>query len=461
MVHAVSSAISALQALGKKFSVTANNIANVTTNGFKKSRASSVDAVYGKAGGGVVLGEISESFIQGGLLTTESSTDLAISGEGYFAVRAQNGQTYYTRDGQFDFDNQGRLVDSSGNILQGWELDPESGELSGSIGDITIDSFSAPPQTTSIISATVNLDSGSTNHSAGANALSTIWDGDNADAESIAPESYAYRTTATAFDARGDRHDITVYFDRSESANEWEYIVTTNPAEDYRLGASGDSRGLLARGTLSFDGTGTLTDMSMAVNNGAGAWTDLDPDTDLRDGFFAFQADFIGDTAGTTEMDIKLDFGARYNGGFWTVGAGSSIQYAADSSTVQIRSDGAEPGNFLSVSVGRDGVITGTYSNGASVDLFQIAIARFTDPGGLNKVGNNLYSSTEASGSALTGVPGSNGLGRIVSQALEESNVDLAEEMTQMMLFQRSYQANIKVIETENEMKGDVLDIIS
>ena len=153
MVQAVNSAISALQALGKKLSVTANNVANMTTGGFKKSRATSANVSEGKTGGGTLLGEISENLSQGALIPGESSTDLAISGEGYFVVTTRNGNSYYTRDGQFDFDNQGRLVDSSGNILQGWALDPQRGEIEGGIGNIALESFSAPPRATTTVSA--------------------------------------------------------------------------------------------------------------------------------------------------------------------------------------------------------------------------------------------------------------------------------------------------------------------
>jgi flagellar hook protein FlgE len=461
MVQAVSSAISALQALGRKMGVTANNVANLTTSGFKKSRASSIDVVKGNLGGGTRLGEITESLTQGPAISTGSATDLAIAGGGYFIVAGQNGDTYYTRDGEFNFDEDGRLADSRGNVLQGWAMDPESGEISGGIGDITLGDFNAPPRATTTVTAQVNLDSESANNSVGADALSTLWDGSDADGNPLASDTYAYSTSTPVFDARGGRHDITLYFDRSDTSNDWEYIVTTNPGEDNRPGASGSDLGLLARGTLSFDGTGTLTDMSMAVNDGSGNWTELDPDTDITTGHFAFQADFLGDTGGGTVMDVGLDFGAHYNGSFWVVGAGSTIQYAAASSTIQVDSDGGGPGNLLSVSVGDDGVVTGAYSNGASVDLFQVAMANFTNPEGLDKLGNNLYAATGESGDALTGVSGSNGLGRIIPQALEGSNVDLAEEMTHLMLLRRSYQANLKVIDTENEMKGDVLDIIS
>jgi flagellar hook protein FlgE len=461
MVQAVSSAISALQTLGNKMRITANNVANSTTSGFKRSRASSVNVVNGGEGAGTRLGEISGNLSQGAAVATGSPTDLAISGEGYFIVSAPDGGTYYTRDGDFDFDNEGRLVDTSGNVVQGWRMNPENGEISGGMGDIALDDFSAPPRATNTLTALVNLDSGSQNNSAGVNALSAAWDGSAAGGNPLPSNAYEYSTTTTVFDSRGGRHDVTLYFDRSENTNEWEYIVTTDPGDDNRTGASGGDLGLLARGTLTFDSTGTLTDMEMSLNDGAGNWTDLDPDSDIAGGHFAFQADFLGDGGGASVMDVELDFGARYNGSFWVVGAGSSIQYASASSTMQVSSDGNGPGNLMSVSVGDDGVVTGSYSNGTSADLFQVATARFNNPQGLDKIGNNLYSATDASGVALTGTPGSNGLGRIIPQSLEGSNVDLAEEMVNMTIFQRSYQANLKVIQVADEMKGDVLDIIS
>ena len=274
MVQGISAALSALQVLGRKIGITANNIANANTQGFKKSRAISQDLPSARIGTiqigrGTVLGEISESLSQGAFIPTESVTDFAIGGEGFFIVKAPGGGNYYTRNGHFGFDNEGRLVDSLGNILQGWAVDPESGGTEGSIGDISL------------------------------------------------------------------------------------------------------------------------------------------------------------------------------------------------STTVRSGSDGYGPGDLQSVTVNPDGVVTGNYSNGNIRDLFQIAIARFPNAKGLNKVGNNLYSATRESGEALTGTAGSNGLGRIVPQSLEESNVDLAEELTNMIIFQRSYQANLKVLEMENELKGDVLNIIS
>jgi len=277
MIQGVSPALSALLTLGRKINITANNVANANSTGFKKSRAVSQDISSGsnRSGGGTALGEISESQSQGALIPTESATDLAIGGEGFFIVSAPGGGSYYTRDGHFDFDNEGRLVDSSGNILQGWRIDRENGGAEGAIGDISLGNF---------ISAS--------------------------------------------------------------------------------------------------------------------------------------QADRSG-------------------------------------------SDGSGQGDFLSVSVSPDGIVNGSYSNGNVVALFRIAVARFPKVEGLNKVGNTLYTATNESGLPMTSTPGSNGLGRIVPRTLEESNVDLGEEMTNMILFRRGFQANLKVLEVENELKGDVLNIIS
>lgn len=460
MVNAVSSAISALQTIGKKFGVSANNVANSNTAGFKKSSASSTSVSYGNSGGGSVLSEISQGKGQGAFFTTDSPTDLAISGSGYFVVSGNDGSTYYSRDGGFEFDAGGRLVDSSGNAVKGWAMDPESGEISGSMGDITLKGFQAAPRATTIVSAAVNLDSRGENNAAGTDGLPGAWDGDNPDGAPISSDAYAYSTSATVFDSQGGAHELTLYFDKADAANEWEYIVTTDPGEDSRTGAAGDNLGLLARGTLSFDGSGTLQGMTMAVNDGSGNWTALDP-MDIRSGNFAFRADFLGDAGGGTVMDIRLDFGAAYNGSQWASGTGASTQYASSSATVRFDADGSGAGDLLSVSVGRDGVISGSYSNGDTVPLYRIAVARFVNPEGLDKVGKNLYAATPESGQAVTGLPGSNGLGSIVSSALEASNVDLAEEFVNMTILQRSYQANLKVIQVDDQMKGDVLDIIS
>lgn len=226
-------------------------------------------------------------------------------------------------------------------------------------------------------------------------------------------------------------------------------------------GASGDNLGLLARGTLVFDSSGTISNMAMDTNDGAGNWVAQDVTTDLANGYFTYRPDFQGAPGGSTQMSIQLDFGTFYNGSQWAHDSLSSTQHSAQSNTIYSSTNGYGAGDLQAVGTNRDGVITGSYSNGEVLDLFQVAIAKFNNPQALNKIGNNLYSRTTASGDAITGMPGTNGLGPIIPGALEQSNVDLATEAVKLIMIQRSWQANLSVIRTENEMKGDLIDIIS
>ena len=470
MINGISSAISALKAIEKKFGASANNIANICTKGFKRSRSSSQEVSpqtvststgVSQVGRGTTIGAITEEFSQGSFESTSSPTDMAIGGDGFFIVRALEGGDYYTRDGQFQFDKNGRLVTTSGYVVQGWELNPITGEIQGAIQDIALSSFTAPPEETTIIRNIVNLNARAEDNSVGINALAGAWDGDNLDEEYIADSTYNYKTSTKVYDGVGAAHDITVYFDKRGTGSVWEYIVTTNPAEDRRSGATGDNLGLLARGTLVFNNSGALSDMTMDSNDGTGNWTSQDVAIDLANGHFTFNADFQGTADGSTEMSIQLDFGSFYNGSSWVNDSPSSTQYSSSSNTVFSSANGYGSGDLESITVSTDGVIAGRYSNGQALNLFQVALAKFNNPQGLNKTENNLYAKTSESGDAITGQPGTNGLGSIAPNALEQSNVDFGEEIVNIILMKRGFQANLKVISAEDEMLGNLVNIIS
>ena len=470
MINGISSAISALKAIEKKFGASANNIANICTKGFKRSRASSQEvspqtvstsAGVSQVGRGTTIGAITEEFSQGSFESTSSPTDMAIGGDGFFIVRALEGGDYYTRDGQFQFDKNGRLVTTSGYVVQGWELDPVTGEIQGAIQDIALSSFTAPPEETTIIRNIVNLNARAEDNSVGINALAGAWDGDNPQEEYIADNTYNYKTSTKVYDGVGAAHDITVYFDKRGTGSDWEYIVTTHPGEDLRPGATGDNLGLLARGMLVFNNSGTLVDMTMDSNDGTGNWISQNTATDLTGSHFTFHPDFLGATDGSTEMSIQLNFGSSYDGSFWVNDVPSSTQYSSPSMTVYSSADGYGPGDLDSVTTSADGVMTGRYSNGQVLNLFQVAIGKFNNPHGLAKMGNNLYAKTNEAGDAIMGQPGTNGLGTIVANALEQSNVDIGREFVDIMLMKRGFQANLKVISAEDEMIGSVLNIMS
>ncbi len=470
MINGISAAISALKSFERKLSTSANNIANVRTQGFKASRASlqevspqnvSTSMGVSQVGRGTTIGAITEDFSQGSFEPSSSPTDMAIGGNGFFMVRTSEGGDYYTRDGQFQFDMNGRFVDGLGYTVQGWSLDPITGETQGAIQDITLSSFTSPPQETTFIKNIVNLNARAQDNSAGANALAGAWDGDNANENYIADNAYEYRTSTNVYDGVGATHDINIYFDKGSTGSEWEYIVTIHPAEDRRPGATGDNLGLLARGTLVFNDSGATMAMTLDVNDGAGNWTSQNVATGLTNGHFTFHPDFVGAADGSTEMSIQLDFGSSYNGILWVNDSPSSTQYSSASNTVYSSADGYGAGDLDSVTIGTDGVITGSYSNGQVLNLFQVAIAKFNNPNALSKVGNNLYARTGESGDAITGQPGTNGLGTIAPNSLEQSNVDIAREFVDIILIKRGFQANLKVISTQEEMIGDLLDIIS
>jgi flagellar hook protein FlgE len=411
-------------------------------------------------GRGTTLGGISEDFSQGSFEPTSSSTDMAVGGDGFLMVNASEGEIYYTRDGEFHLDKNARLVNTSGDVLQGWEIDPITGELQGAIQDIILPSFTSPPEETNIVKNIINLNADAEEKSVGPNSLAGAWDGNNPDGSYIADNAYAYRTTVKVYDGVGAAHNITFYFDKRGSDSIWEYIVTANPAEDRRFGATGDNLGLLARGTLVFNSSGTFSDMSMDINDGTGNWTSQDVITDMTDGHFTFFPDFLGATDSST-MSIQLDFGSFYNGASWVNDASSTTQYASSSNTIYSFTNGYAAGDLESVTLNKDGLLTGHYSNGRALDLFQVAIAKFHNPQGLKKIGNNQYARTNESGDAITGQPGTNGLGRIVPNALEQSNVDIGSEFVNIILIKRGFQANLNIITTEDKMIGDVLNIIS
>jgi len=470
MINGISSATSALKAFEKKLAASANNIANIGTQGFKKSRSSShevspqnvsTSSGVSQIGRGTTIGQITEEFSQGSFESTSSPTDMAIGGDGFFMVRASEGADYYTRDGQFQFDKNGRFVTTSGYVAQGWGLDPITGEIQGAIGDITLSTFTSPPQESTIIKNIVNLNARAGDNSVGINALAGAWDGDNSNEEYIADNAYDYQTSTKVYDGVGASHDITVYFDKSGTGSAWEYIVTAHPREDRRPGATGGNLGLLARGTLVFNNSGAVSDMTMDINDGTGNWISQNIATDLTGGHFTFNPDFQGATDGSTEMSIQLDFGSFHNGSSWVNDSLSSTQYSSASNTVYSSADGYGPGDLDSVTISADGIITGSYSNGQVLNLFQVAIAKFNNPQGLKKMGNNLYAKTRESGDAITGQPGTNGLGSIAPNALEQSNVDIEREFVNMILIKRGFQANLKVISAEDEMMGSLVNIIS
>lgn len=296
------SGVSGLTTMGNSMTVIGDNIANVNTVGFKASRVTfqdvlsqtvSTNAGSAQVGRGTSLGDITGMFSQGSFESTESSTDLAIGGEGFFIVRdpENTAETYYTRAGEFRFDKDGYFTTPAGMIAQGWEVQRNSVtddvEEVGSITDIKLDSFTSPPEETDIITVITNLDSEGEDNTTGSDtSLSMAWDGDTTLDSHIGSAAYEYQTTVKVYDALGSTHDVTIYFDRGDTASTYEYIVTCNPSEDKRDFFSSSTEtglGLLGRGILTFTPDGVFSNQTFemfvgesggapTVTAGTGAW---------------------------------------------------------------------------------------------------------------------------------------------------------------------------------------------
>jgi len=542
------SGVSGLLANSTKMTTIGDNLANVNTTGFKSARVDFVDMMSSalgtasgtdEVGNGVRVGSVTTDYSQGGTETTTSSTDMAVSGNGFFMVKQKsqvgsngkmlntgNATTYYTRDGSFSFDSDGYLTTSEGLVVQGWKVDQDKIDaadaagtslsttpVTGSITDIKLDSFSSPAKATTSVTVVTNLDSDSDTESTRDStnyyyAMSQQWDG-TADT-SMPSTAYSYSTTVKVYDENGSSHTLTVYYDKvtSESGKEtWEYAVTCDPSEDGRVASDGTKLsetamgGLLMVGTMTFDSSGDLENMSAytlkssTASSGslssftASAWTVADVN---KSGYPVLSANFksvsnssFTDQSSTT--DIGLNLGMRDTKGFTlnsgdgtlaSVSASNSsanlvsfhtatlktnstctTSYATSSSTVFTTQNGYTAGLLSSVSVDSDGIISGTYSNGVTIELYALALATFNNLQGLNSVGDNLYSATIDSGAATTNRANTGTAGTISGNTLESSNVDMASEMVSMIITQRGFEANSKTITTVDTMLSEIIQL--
>ncbi|CAK7047640.1 MAG: hypothetical protein DELT_00896 [Desulfovibrio sp.] len=549
-------AVTGLLVHGEKMNVVGNNIANVNTVGFKGSRMDFEDFVNqnvfaasgpSQVGRGVSIGAIYGDFSQGSFENSTTPTDLAISGNGFFKVKPIGSDTeYYTRAGNFRFNADGYLVDPHGYALQGWRIQTPSPSLASSIGsaagsstasslkgsgaptDVKLDSFACDPKHTNNISLELNLSAEASSESTDATdpflALFKNWDG-TAD-PALGENAYAYQHTMTVYDEGGSKHTLTVYFDKVDhtemvagvptNRSYWEYIVTMDPAEDYRDFGVADGgavdptmKGILMTGTLEFDSTGQFKNMSAYVptKGGSGAGLGDDPASWVAapissNGYPLFCPNFSGapdaSTAWNATYDglnptsqnflIEFNLGLRNTSSSWgtahtppaapsnaaAIGTdpaninamgtttiepqpNRTRSYADASGALNQSQDGYSFGYLSTVYVDRDGIMYGKYSNGQTLALYQIALYDFTSPHNLHREGGNLFSETRESGNASSGPANSMGLGSVYGNSLEQSNVDLATEFVNMITTQRGFQANSKAITTVDTMLETVI----
>jgi flagellar hook protein FlgE len=480
MLTGINSAVSALLGLSKKSGVTANNVANSNTPGFKSSRLNlSTSGIQetatangsGQIGRGVTTGSISTNFSQGGIAPSENPTELAVSGNGYFILREPTSSKadLYSRDGNFSFNKEGFLTTPSGQYVQGWAI--ENDTRAGTPGDIQLGATSPPVPTTSITQI-LNLDARTPAEEIN-ETLFDAWDGRNVTnhppTAPIKINNFTCSSSSAIYDSQGAKRDITIYYDRTTNSNEYEFLVTTDPTTDRRITdntsitATGDKgSGALMYGTLTFGSNGEIESIKAYNIPADGQVNPESPDNRIHlspaDSTYSFPVNFTGDTE---NQQIQLDFGAVYSGtdDNFRPAAQATTQYANTSATITTSQDGSGSGFLQSVHTDTNGIISASYSNGQVIKKGQVALASFSSPENLNQQGGNIFKATSRSGSAVTGAPGEAGNGTIIPNGTELSNVDLAVEIPSMLLTRRFFQANIKMIQAGDEMLGSLLDI--
>lgn len=423
ILGALSIARSGLAAVGEALSVTGNNIANVNTTAFKGSRSEFADLVaanvgHGAAGLGTRLESVSTSFIQGGIESTGRATDLAIEGEGFFVAR--NGDGYlYTRAGNFRIDPEGNLVTATGGFaVQGFEL-TESGQVIGAPVDIAFGGSAVQAAPTTLVELKNNLDAQAEIVAGG--FVNTSFD------EAFASSNFT--TTARVYDSLGVAHSLTFFFTRTD-VNTWDVNVGIDAGDN---GGTAGELAILGTASLTFNTDGSLagpepTDISVTFN-------------------------------GAADQTISLDFGTPNTDA--TAGAGlDGLTQFGSPSNVAATADGSAVGEFVTIAVDSDGVVSGVFDNGQTRQLYRLALADFAAPDGLAQLGGGLYQETSLSGTAALSTPGGAGLGRIVGQAIERSNVDLAQEFVDLIALQRSFQANARVITTGDGLLNELINIV-
>ena len=398
------SAVSGLNTYGNAMSVIGNNIANVGTAGFKSSRASFADLVSASLGGGstagqvglgVFLNDIQTNFSQGSLSNTGNTLDLAIDGTGFFQLRDNTGTLSYSRAGQFEVNNVGEIVDPSGRFLQGYQAST-TGIILGTIGNITLSTATIAPQATTTAAVEANLNSAATVPAAAFDVTDAT--------------TYNFSNGITVYDTLGAQHELRLYYVKDAVANTW------------NLYSQVDGGAAAAQADLVFNSSGVLT--------GGGAQT--------------FSLPITGGAA--TPLSVAMDFSAI-------------TQYGSASNLTNQTQDGFTPGSFQSLAIDSVGRVVAQFSNGQTRTLAQVVLSRFTNPNGLTRSGENGFAETVDSGAPLAGAPTNNGLGRLISQTVEQSNVDLGKEFVDMIITQRAFQANSRAITTSDEMLQELVNL--
>ena len=419
-------ALSGLQASQSEMAAISHNLANVATNGFKKSRTEFADVIASsvqlspsqQVGSGTMVKGNRQQFGQGNLIQSANTLDLAVSGEGFFAVKPSldGEQVNFTRNGGFLVDADRYVVDAQGAHLQVYPVDGSGAVVATGLDQATslrLPATSGAATPTRNVGMTVNL-----NANAAVPATATF--------DRFDPTSYNQSAQTTVFDARGNAQTLTNFFARAtaptagDPTSQWKVYSFVG---DRQLTSGG---GAVDHQTLTFDVSGAADPAPTA--------TVFDPFTTA---------------ASPVAQGITFQFGA------------DSTQLSSPFNVAARAQDGKAVGQLQGVSVDANGVVKAAFSNGDTQALGQVMLANFTNPQGLRQLGSSYWSSTGVSGDAKLGVAGANGFGNLMSGTIERSNVDITEELVGLIAAQRNFQANAKALDTSSQISQTIFNIRS
>ena len=402
--------LSGLSSASKTLEAIGNNVANANTVGFKQSQAIFTDVYAASLTGsgnsqigiGTRMAEVAQQFSQGNVTASNNPLDIAINGGGFFRM-SNNGAVSYARNGQFQLDKSGYIVNSEGAHLTGYVADSRGILSTGAPADINIRTADLPPEFTQTVDAQLNLDSRQDV------PVTTPFSIDD-------PTSYNNATSVSVYDSLGNAHVLQTFYLKTAPGS-WDVYAA---ADEVLI------NGGAAIGQLNFGTDGELTAASQAA--------------------LPINAAIPVTTGATPVLTVGLDFT-------------NTTQFGSSFSVNKLDQDGYTSGRLSGFGVAGDGTVMGRYTNGKSAVLGQVVLASFANPNGLQPLGGNLWSETAESGSPMVGAPTSGNLGALQSNAVEDSNVDLTAELVNMITAQRNYQANAQTIKTQDQVMQTLVNL--
>ena len=430
--------LSGLRAATSDLNVTGNNIANAGTVGFKQSRSEFAD-VYAASvlggganpqGSGVLLSDVSQQFKQGNINYTQNGLDMAVNGNGFF-VTSNNGDVSYTRAGYFGTDKEGFVVNNFGYKLQGYAVDGNGNLQNGVVSDIQVQTASQAPNATTQVDQTFNLNS--------TNTVPTTVPFNPSD-----PTSYNSATSTNIYDSQGNSHVMTQYFLKT-GPNAWQMNVLIdgrNPATPATSTAPYTATLTFSAAGQLISQAGTAPGLTPAVGNGPltlNGWVPAAPNTAVPP---AWNPNGASANLGGISLDLR-----------------PSTQFSSAFAVSSVSQDGFTTGQLAGLEVDDTGIIFARYTNGQSKVQGQVVLANFANQQGLTPAGKTAWTQSFESGEPVVGTPRSGTLGALQSGALEDSNVELSDQLVNLIVAQRNYQANAKTIETESAITQTIINL--